>query len=110
VSIDDIVGIFHHALTNEEVSGPVNGTAPAPVTNASYTATLANVLHRPAMLPVPAFAPRLLLGGEGADLTVLASQNAHPEVLTRTGYRFRQPDLESCLRHVLGRTPPTPAS
>lgn len=104
VSIDDIVGIFHHALTNDEVSGAVNGVAPAPVTNASYTATLAGVLHRPAVLPVPAFAPRLLLGGEGAKLTVLASQNVRPDVLTHTGYRFRQPDLESCLRHVLGRT------
>jgi len=104
VSIDDIVGIFHHALVNEAVSGPVNGVAPAPVSNAGYTATLAGVLHRPAVLPVPAVAPRLLFGAEGAELTVLASQNVRAGVLSDTGYRFRHPDLESCLRHVLGRT------
>ncbi|HEY3502695.1 MAG TPA: TIGR01777 family oxidoreductase [Actinocatenispora sp.] len=106
ISLDDIVGVYHHVLTRDDVSGPVNGVAPAPVTNAGYTATLGRVLRRPTLLPTPAFGPRLLLGDEGAELTAFASQNVHSGVLVRTGYRFRQPDLESCLRHVLGRVAP----
>lgn len=103
VSIDDIVGILHHVLLDDTVHGPVNGVAPYPVTNAEYAETLARVLRRPALVPTPAAGPRLLLGAEGSRLTALASQNVHCGVLTRSGYRFRHPDLETCLRHVLGR-------
>ncbi|GAA4199610.1 TIGR01777 family oxidoreductase [Actinocatenispora rupis] len=103
ISLDDIVGVYHHVLTRDGISGPVNGVAPEPVTNAAFTATLGRVLHRPTLVPTPSFGPRLLLGDEGADLTAFASQNVHSGVLAGAGYRFRQPDLESCLRHVLGR-------
>lgn len=103
VSIDDIVGILHHALVRDDVSGPVNGVAPYPVRNAEYAETLARIVRRPTLLPTPMVGPRLLYGDEGARYTAAASQNVHSGVLAKTGYQFRQPDLESCLRHVLGR-------
>lgn len=103
ISLDDIVGVLHHALVRDDVVGPVNGVAPYPVHNAEYADTLARVVHRPAVLPTPMAGPRLLFGDEGARYTALASQNVHCGVLSKTGYQFRQPDLETCLRHVLGR-------
>lgn len=104
VGIDDIVGIFHHALTSPALHGVVNGTAPTPVTNAEYTRVLGRVLHRPTPLPVPTIAPKVLLGADGAGETALADQHVLPENTLRSGYRFRHPDLESALRHLLGRT------
>jgi uncharacterized protein len=61
------------------------------------------VLRRPAVLPVPGFGPRLLLGDEGAREIAEASQYVRPEQLIAAGHRFRQPDLESALRHLFGR-------
>ncbi len=103
ISIDDIVGLLHHALTSEDVAGPVNGTAPEPVTNDEYTRVLGRVLRRPTKLPVPGFGPRLVFGGEAAREFALAGQRVLPTVAKATGYQFRHPDLESALRHVLGR-------
>jgi uncharacterized protein (TIGR01777 family) len=105
VSLDDIAGAYLHALTRDELQGPVNAVAPNPVTNAEFTATLARVLRRPAVLNVPAFAPRLALG-EFADEMLLVSQRARPVRLQETGYRFQFPDLEPALRHTLGRPAP----
>lgn len=102
-SLDDIVGAYLHALTHDELEGPVNNVAPNPVTNAEFTATLARVLRRPALLPVPAFGPRLVLG-EAADEFLFVSQRARPARLLETGYRFRFPELEPALRHTLGRS------
>jgi uncharacterized protein (TIGR01777 family) len=107
VSIDDEVGAILHALTHDEVTGPVNVVAPAPVTNAAYTRALARVLGRPAVLSVPAAALRLALGAEMADQMLLASQRVVPEVLARTGYDWRHPQLEPALRHLLGRKAPS---
>ena len=101
VSIDDVVGAFHHALQTETLWGPVNVTAPHPVTNAEFTATLARVLSRPAMLPAPAFALRLAVG-EMAEL-LLGGSRVIPERLMTSGYEFRHQELEAALRHVLGR-------
>jgi hypothetical protein len=80
----------------------MNVTAPAPVTNAEFTATLARVLHRPAVLPVPAFALRAIFGEMG-DALLLGGQHVDPRVLRETGYLFRYPSLEGALRHLLGR-------
>jgi uncharacterized protein (TIGR01777 family) len=102
VSPDDMVGAYHHALQNATLWGPVNVTAPRPVTNAELTATLARVLRRPAVLPAPVFALRLVLG-EMADALALSSARVLPERLVASGYEFRHPDLEQTLRHVLGR-------
>jgi uncharacterized protein (TIGR01777 family) len=101
-ALDDIVGAYLHALTHDELDGPVNNVAPNPVTNAEFTATLARVLGRPALLPVPAFAPRLVLG-EAADEFLFVSQRALPVRLRETGYRFQFPELEAALRHTLNR-------
>jgi uncharacterized protein (TIGR01777 family) len=101
-ALGDIVGAYLHALTHDELDGPVNNAAPKPVTNAEFTATLARVLGRPAMLPVPAFAPRLVLG-EAADEFLFVSQRALPVRLRETGYRFQFPELEQALRHTLKR-------
>ena len=100
--MDDIAGAYLHALTHDELEGPVNNVAPNPVTNAEFTATLARVLHRPAVLHAPAFALRLVLG-ETADEFLLVSQRTRPARLLETGYRFRFPELEAALRHTLGR-------
>jgi uncharacterized protein (TIGR01777 family) len=102
IALDDIAGAYLHALTRDDLDGPVNAAAPNPVTNAEFTATLARVLHRPAVLHVPAFAPRLVLG-EFADEMLFASIRALPARLLETGYRFRFPELEPALRHTLGR-------
>ncbi|HET9890357.1 MAG TPA: TIGR01777 family oxidoreductase [Mycobacterium sp.] len=103
IGIDDLVDVYHRALWDSTLSGPVNAVAPQPVRNSEYTATLAAVLHRPAVLPVPSLGPRLLLGGQGARELACASQRVAPAKLAAAAHRFRQPDLDQALRHLLGR-------
>ncbi len=103
IAIDDVVGAIHHAITCDTLNGPVNVVAPNPVTNRDFTKTLGHVLRRPTIFPVPAFLARLLLG-EMADELLLASIRVVPRRLQETGYTFRYPELESALRHVLGRS------
>jgi uncharacterized protein len=102
ISLDDIAGAYLHALTHDELEGPVNAVAPDPVTNAEFTRILARVLGRPAFLHVPAIAPKLVLG-ELADELLFTSLRARPARLLETGYTFEFPDLETTLRHTLGR-------
>ncbi|MHA7651381.1 TIGR01777 family oxidoreductase [Mycobacterium sp. ML4] len=104
IGIDDLIDIYHRAWWDSDLSGPVNAVAPQPVRNTEYTRTLARVLHRPAVLPVPALGPRVLLGAQGARELALADQRVVPARLSRAEHPFRQPDLESALRHVLGRS------
>jgi uncharacterized protein (TIGR01777 family) len=103
IGIDDLIDVYYRALWDTALSGPVNAVAPQPVRNEEYTRTLAHVLHRPAVLPVPPFGPRLLLGAQGARELACASQNVVPQRLNQSGHRFRWPDLDSGLRHLLGR-------
>lgn len=103
IGIDDLVDVYHRALWDNALSGPVNAVAPHPVRNSEYTATLARVMHRPAVLPVPSLGPRVLLGEQGARELACASQRVAPQKLTAAGHRFRHPDLEQALRHLLGR-------
>lgn len=103
IGLDDAIGIFHHALTTPTLHGPINAVAPAPVSNREYTATLARVLRRPALLPLPTSALKLALGGEAARELLLASQRAVSLRVTESGYVFRHPTLDGALRHVLGR-------
>ncbi len=103
IAIDDVVGVIRHALTSDDLSGPVNAVSPAPVTNREFTATLARVLSRPAVFPMPAMAARLAFG-EMADALLLASARVTPARLLSTSYAFRCTTLEGALRHVLGRT------
>ena len=102
IGIDDLVDIYHRAVWDTNMSGPVNAVAPQPVRNVDYTRTLAHVLHRPAVLPVPPLAPRVLLGDQGARELACASQRVSPARLQAGGHRFRHPDLEQALRHLLG--------
>ena len=102
ITIDDLIDGFLHLLTSE-VKGPVNFTAPNPVTNAEYTKTLAGVLNRPSFIPVPKFAPKLLLGAEMGESLLFDSARVHPNVLVEDGFTFTHRDLESGLRSVLGR-------
>ena len=102
ITIDDEVAAIDHLL-GADVSGAVNLTAPKPVTQAEFTKTLARVLRRPSLLPVPSFGPKLLLGGELADALLFTGQKVLPNVLTRSGYAFRHADLETGLRVLLNK-------
>ncbi len=108
IDIDDLLDIYFRALVDKNMSGPVNAVAPNPVRNGDYANVLAHVLKRPAILPVPALGPRALLGTEGSKNLVEGGQFVVPEVLVAAGHNFRRHDLESSLRHQLGRfLPPT---
>lgn len=102
VALDDLTGIVLHALSREELRGPVNAVTPRPVTNRELTEALGKVLSRPTLLPVPSFALRLAVG-EMADPLLLASTRVAPRRLEETGYRFRFPELRAALRHLLGK-------
>ena len=104
VGIDDMAGIYAHALFTPEITGPVNAVAPNPVQAKQYAQILGKVLRRPARLPVPKFGPRLLLGEEGASELAFADQRVSSEKLVASGYEFRHADLESVLRHNLGHS------
>jgi uncharacterized protein (TIGR01777 family) len=101
IHVDDIVGAIHHLGHVESVSGPVNLVAPAPVTNQEFTRVLANVLGRPAVFPVPAFAARLAFG-EMADEVLLSSQRVVPTKLQSSGYDFQYRDLQKSLQDLVG--------
>lgn len=104
IGIDDMVDVYLRAILDPSLDGPVNAVAPEVVRNTEYTKTLARVLHRPAVIPVPGFGPQLLLGREGAREVAAASQRVIPAKLIRAGHQFRWPELEPGLRHVLGRS------
>ncbi len=101
IAIDDAVAAIRHLLMYESLGGPVNVAAPQPVTNEELTKALGRVLRRPTVAKVPSFALRLVLG-EAAD-ALLASTRMRPDKLVDSGFRFRFPDLEPALRHVLAR-------
>ena len=104
IGIDDMVDLYQRAILDPALAGPVNAVAPGLVRNAEYTKTLARVMHRPAVIPVPSFGPQLLLGREGASEVAEASQRVVPAKLLAAGHRFRWPELEPALRHLLGRS------
>ncbi len=99
ISMADWLEAVVFLLERQDVSGPVNLVGPRPVTNADLTRTLGRLLHRPTAMPLPAPLLRLLLGEFGRD--ALVSRRLVPGVLTRSGYRFRHPDLVSALRAAL---------
>ncbi len=100
IDIDDLVGAVHHIL-GTDLEGPVNMVAPRPVTNEEFTKTLARVLSRPAIFPVPAFVVRTIFGQMGRE-ALLASQRVEPAKLVMSGYPFRFSELRSSLKNVLG--------
>ena len=102
ISLEDAVAALIYAVENDALRGPVNLTAPQPVTNAELTRTLGRVLRRPTLLPLPAFAAKLLLG-ELAEEGLLASQRVRPTRLLEAGFEFAYPELEGALRHALAQ-------
>ena len=100
IHIADIAGIFRHAIVNTSISGPINGTAPEPVTNSEFTRELGRVLRRPVFLPVPEMALRALMG-EMADV-LFDSQRVLPKAALASGYEFRYPAIAGALEDVLG--------
>jgi uncharacterized protein len=100
IEIGDLASAFQHVLKHEELSGPINAVAPNPVTNREFARTLAVTLGRPAILPVPAWAVKLLLGEMGEE-ALLASARVTPRKLKQTGFVFAFPELASALRQAL---------
>ena len=105
IGIDDLLDVYYRALYDDRLSGPVNAVGPAPVRNGEYTRALAATLRRPAVVPVPSFGPRLLLGRQGAAELAEADQRVLPVRLTALGHRFRHRDVADALAHQLGRDP-----
>ena len=99
IHIDDLVAIFPFCLDHPEIAGAINCGAPRPVRNLEFTKTLGRLLHRPTILPVPAWAVRLVLGELGA--VVLEGPCMVPAVLQKHGFPFRYPELEPALRELL---------
>ena len=101
ISRADELGAIEFLLTADHITGAVNLTGPAPVPNRDFARTLGRVLRRPAVLPVPAFMLRLVIGQFGREAVI--SQRVLPAVLTGAGYRFQHPDLESAMRWAVSR-------
>ena len=105
ITLEDAIGAIMHLLENQSLHGPVNVVAPQPVTNRQFTVALATALRRPAILPVPAIALRIMLG-EMANQLLLASARAVPRRLMESGYRFADPELLPALQRILSESPP----
>jgi uncharacterized protein len=102
MDVQDMVGAIHHILKSDLLQGPVNMVAPKPVTNAEFTRTLASVLSRPAIFPMPAFVVKLAFGEMG-ETVLLGSQRVEPAQLVGSGYPFRFSDLPASLENILKR-------
>ena len=102
IALDDAVGVIEKAIADTQLTGPVNAVAPEAITNAVFTKTLGEVLLRPTLFPMPAFAARLALG-EMADALLLSSARVAPKKLIAAGYAFALPTLEGALKKLLGR-------
>ncbi len=100
VTLADVVAAIRFAIEDAALGGPVNVTSPHPVTNAEFTRTMGEVLRRPTLFPVPAFALRMLFG-EMADATILSSARVVPQRLMEAGFRFQHPRLAEALQAVL---------
>lgn len=106
ITVNDLVGAIHHALMTASLAGPVNATAPHPVTNREFGRVLAAVLRRPYLMTLPGPVLRLLFG-EMADAALLASMDARPRKLLASGFAFDHEDLEPALRFLHGKRSPT---
>jgi uncharacterized protein (TIGR01777 family) len=100
IAIDDELRAILHLLDTDAIAGPVNLTAPNPVTNGEFTSTLGDVVHRPTVLPTPIPALKLVYGGELVD-TLLGSQRVSSVKLRGSGFDFAYADLDAALRATL---------
>ncbi|MBV1691041.1 TIGR01777 family oxidoreductase [Novosphingobium sp. G106] len=101
---DDLVRMIVHALATPALCGPMNGTAPQPVTNRQFTAALGRALRRPALIPIPGLPLRLALGAFAEEL-LLAGQRVLPGAALASGFRFLYPDIDTALAAITGRLP-----
>jgi hypothetical protein len=101
VHIEDQIALIDFLMTREDARGPYNACAPSPVRNRDFAKTLASVLHRPAFMPMPAVALRLLLGE--LSILLLGGQRARPDRLQEAGFTFRFTDLRAALENLPGR-------
>ena len=102
ISLDDEISAIEHLLT-ANISGAVNLTAPNPVTNAEFTKALARTLLRPALLPIPKFGPKLLLGSELVDNLLFTGQRVMPAELQKSGFAFQHTTIDVALRALLNK-------
>lgn len=100
IALDDLIRIIHFALKNEYLSGAINTVAPNPATNDEFTKVLGKVLHRPTVLPIPAFAIKLMFGEMGETL-LLQGARVLPKKLQDAGFEFQFSNLETAMKHVL---------
>ena len=102
IDLDDLVALIVHALYTESLAGPVNATAPHPVTNATFTSALGRALGRPTIVPVPALAIKALFGQLGTE-ALLWGQRVLPRKAAGSGFEFYYEGVEESLRFQLGR-------
>jgi uncharacterized protein (TIGR01777 family) len=102
IALTDVVTAMLHVIATPALAGAVNFVAPNPVRNAEFAKTLGEVLHRPAIIPAPAFALRIIFG-EMARVTILASQRVQPQRLLASGFRFPHEHVDDALRHELAK-------
>jgi len=101
IHLKDTVGMFTWAASEARVRGPVNTVAPGLIRNTEFAQAMGRVLHRPAILPIPGFALRSIIGGFADEL--LTSQRAEPAVAKALGYSYQFPDIEAALTAILSR-------
>ena len=100
IHIDDLIGVILYTINHKDIKGAINGAAPNPVTNKVFSSTLAQVLNRPALLPMPAIVLKLMLG-EMAEELLLSGQRVIPKKMLDAGYDFHYAELEDALREVV---------
>jgi uncharacterized protein len=103
VDMEDVIGSVYHVLTKKDVEGPVNVVSPNPVTNIQFTKSLGRILSRPTPFPIPASVIKLGFGQMGREI-LLSSTRVMPDVLLKSGYCFRNSELETALRCMLGKS------
>lgn len=102
IALDDLTDIFYRAVIDKNVSGPINATAPNPVTNEEMTKVLASQLHRPAFFQIPTIGPKIILGRQGAEELALSNQKVLPTALQELGHVFRYTTIDAAIAHELG--------
>ncbi len=101
IALDDVARAIRFCLDTPSLSGPVNASAPLPVTNREFSRALGRALHRPAFLGVPELAARIAFGSEKAGELLLSSNRVEPARLLSAGFRFQHPEIEGALRKIL---------
>jgi len=102
ISFDDEISAILHLLLRSDLEGPVNLTAPDPVTNRVFIRAVGRALRRPTFIPIPGWAVRIAIGGELAEAVVLQSQRAIPERLVADGFRFQDTSIDEAMKDAIG--------